>query len=98
MPAPENNGIGYVGSSDLRRVVCFDVNDGRIRWRTDVFGCPWGRPLVTGKFIYAGLAAEEPYMIRHEAGLVALDRLATRKPAERHAPRLPDRVTLRRAN
>lgn len=88
VPAPENNGVGYVGSSDLRRVVSFDVTDGRILWRTDVFGCPWGRPLVTEKFVYAGLAAEEPYMIRHEAGIVALDR-ATGKIAWRLAAPKP---------
>lgn len=74
VPAPENNGRAYIGSSDLRRVVCFDANEGRIVWRTDVFGSPWGRPLVTEKFVYAAMAAEVPYMIRHEGGLAALDR------------------------
>lgn len=74
VPAPENNGVAYIGSSDLRRVTSFDVNTGRILWRTDVFGSSWGRPLVTEKFIYAALCAEEPYMIRHQGGLAALDR------------------------
>jgi len=78
VPAPENNGLAYIGSSDLRRVVCFDAHAGRILWRTDVFGSPWGRPLVTDKFIYAAMAAEVPYMIRHEGGIAALDRASGR--------------------
>jgi outer membrane protein assembly factor BamB len=89
VPAPENNGVAYIGSSDLRRVTAFDANTGRILWRTDVFGSSWGRPLVTEKTIYVALCAEEPYAIRHQGGLAALDRasgklmwrLATPNPA-----------------
>jgi outer membrane protein assembly factor BamB len=68
------DGLGYVGSSDLRRVVSFDPKDGRIVWRTDVYGAPWGRPLVTDRYVYDGASAIVPYMTRHEGGLVALDR------------------------
>ncbi len=84
VPAPENNGVAYIGSSDLRRVTCFDAASGRILWRTDVFGSSWGRPLVTEKFVYVALCAEEPYPIRHQGGLAALDR-ATGKLAWRLA-------------
>lgn len=74
VPAPEQNGVAYIGSSDLRRVTCFDAKSGRILWRTDVYGSSWGRPLVTEKCVYAALCAEEPYPIRHQGGLAALDR------------------------
>lgn len=87
--APENNGVAYIGSSDLRRVTCLDANDGRILWRTDVFGSPWGRPLVTDKFVYAALTAEEPYMIRHQGGLAALDRATGRLVWRLAAPNPP---------
>jgi outer membrane protein assembly factor BamB len=68
------DGLGYVGSSDLRRVVSFDPKDGRIVWRTDVYGAPWGRPVVTDRYVYDGASAIVPYMTRHSGGLVALDR------------------------
>ena len=72
----------YIGTSDLRRTICYDSKDGRVIWRTDVYGWNWGRPLVTEKFVYVGAAAGKPYVIRHDASLVALDR-ATGKIAWR---------------
>jgi outer membrane protein assembly factor BamB len=68
------DGHFYLGSSDLRRVGCYDPADGRIVWRTDVFGWAWGRPLVTAKHVYAATAGVAPYEIRHAAALCALDR------------------------
>jgi outer membrane protein assembly factor BamB len=73
-----SDGLGYIGASDLRRVTCFDPKDGRIVWRTDVFGAPWGRPIVTGKYVYDGTADYTPYNIRHVGGVVALDRTSGR--------------------
>lgn len=73
-PTEGPDGLAYIGSSDLRRVMCFDPKDGRIVWRTDVFGAPWGKPLVTDRFVYDGASAIVPYMTRHAGGLVALDR------------------------
>ena len=64
----------YIGSSDLRRVTCYDPKDGRVVWRTDVYGWTWGQPLVTEKVIYAGVAGGGPYFIRHVPSLTALDR------------------------
>jgi outer membrane protein assembly factor BamB len=77
-PSPENDGVAYIGSSDLRRVTSFDANAGRILWRTDVFGCPWGRPLVTDKFVYVATIGSKPYPMRHEAAIVALERATGR--------------------
>ncbi|HEY0372647.1 MAG TPA: PQQ-binding-like beta-propeller repeat protein [Thermoanaerobaculia bacterium] len=64
----------YIGSSDLRRVSCYDPKDGRLVWRTDVFGWSWGRPAVTDKLVYVGVAGGSPYPIRHVPSLTALDR------------------------
>lgn len=64
----------YIGSSDLRRVTAYDPQDGRVVWRTDVFGWNWGRPLVTEKLIYVGVAGGSPYSIRHVPSLTALNR------------------------
>jgi outer membrane protein assembly factor BamB len=64
----------YIGSSDLRRVSCYDPKDGRLVWRTDVYGWNWGRPAVTEKVVYAGVAGGSPYPIRHVPSLTALDR------------------------
>jgi outer membrane protein assembly factor BamB len=71
---PYRDGLAYIGSSDLRRVSCIDPKDRRIVWRTDVFGAPWGRPVVTEKFVYAGAESIQPYMIRPVGGFCALDR------------------------
>ena len=68
------NSLAYIGSSDLRRITCFDPKDGRIIWKTDVFGDPWGKPVLTEKFLYDGTGAIVPYEMREEGGVVALDR------------------------
>jgi outer membrane protein assembly factor BamB len=76
------DGVLYVGSSDLGRVSALDPADGRVLWRSDVFGWTFGTPLVTDKRIYAGAAGGTPYFTRHVAGFCVLDR-ATGKVVER---------------
>jgi outer membrane protein assembly factor BamB len=66
-------GVVYVGSSDLTRVSAIDGKDGRILWRSNVFGWAWGTPLLDGGRIFIGVAGVEPYFIRHVAGVAALD-------------------------
>ena len=68
------DGLAYIGSSDLRRITCFDPKDGRIVWRTDFFGDPWGKPVLSAKYLYDGTSALTPYLMREEGGVVALDR------------------------
>ena len=68
------DGMLYIGSSDLRRVSAIDPHDGRIAWRTDVFGSPWGRPALAGRRLYIGAVGTEPYAVRHLGSLVAIDR------------------------
>lgn len=68
------DGKGYVGSSDLRRVTCFDPADGRVIWRSDVLGCPWGTVAVTNTRVYAATMGASEYVMRHVGGFVALDR------------------------
>jgi len=76
--------LAYIGASDLRRVTCFDPVEGRINWRTDVYGWAWGRPAVTDEFVYIGVAGGSPYDMRHLPSLTALDRhsgaIAWRRP------------------
>lgn len=66
--------LAYIGSSDLRRVTAFDPADGRLAWRTDVYGWSWGAPVVTASSVYVATAGIEPYEIRHVAAFTALDR------------------------
>ncbi|MBX7222234.1 MAG: PQQ-binding-like beta-propeller repeat protein [Blastocatellia bacterium] len=73
-PVPAGDGLFYIGSSDLRRVSLIDSKDGRVLWRTDVYGWSWPRPLVTEKYVIAGAIGVEPYVIRHFGSLSALDR------------------------
>jgi outer membrane protein assembly factor BamB len=68
------DGVIYVGSSDLRRVSAVDPADGRVIWRSDVYGWTWGTPLVTEKYIYAAAAGGTPYFVRHQASFSVLER------------------------
>lgn len=81
-PVLGDNGLGYVGTSDYRRVTCFDPADGRVVWRTDIFGWCWNQPVLTARHVYVSAGGTIPYDIRHEGGLTALDR-ATGKIAWR---------------
>lgn len=76
--------LAYIGASDLRRITCFEPNAGRVLWRTDVYGWAWGRPALTDRFIYMGVAGGSPYFIRHVPSLTALNRstgkIAWRRP------------------
>jgi len=80
--ATVNDSVLYVGSSDLGRVSALDPKDGRVLWRTDVFGWTFGTPLVTADRVYAGAAGGTPYFIPHAAGFCVLDR-ATGKLLQR---------------
>lgn len=64
----------YIGSSDLRRISAIDPVDGRVLWRTDIYGWAWGRPAVTETTIYAAAVGYSPYEIRQLGSLTALDR------------------------
>ncbi len=81
------DGILYVGSSDLRRVSAIRPEDGKVLWRSDVYGWTFGTPLLVGDRIFVGAAGGEPYFIHHVASFSALDR-ATGRLLRRHP--LPD--------
>lgn len=72
------DGVIYIGSSDLRRVSAIDPVDGRVLWRSDVYGWTWGTPLVTARHLYVGAAGGAPYFVRHAASLNQLDRASGR--------------------
>jgi len=83
-------GTIYIGASDLRRVSAIDPTDGRVLWRSDVFGWSWGTPLVAGERIYAGAAGGTPYFLRHVAGFAVLDRATGRMLERWPIPDSPD--------
>jgi outer membrane protein assembly factor BamB len=78
------DGTIYIGSSDLRRVSAIDPADGKVKWRSDVYGWTFGTPLVDGDRIHVGAAGGTPYMFRHLASYTTLDRasgrILTRRP------------------
>lgn len=80
------DGTIYIGSSDLRRVSAIDPRDGKVRWRTDVFGWTFGTPLVIGDRIHVGAAGGTPYFIPHHASYNVLDRKTGRILARRELP------------
>lgn len=72
--APAEGSLFYFGSSDLRRVALMDVRDGRVLWRTDVFGWAWARPVVHNNQLFVSTVGARPYQIRHLGALTAIDR------------------------
>lgn len=72
-PVPWKDKV-YIGSSDERAVSCYDPKDGKLVWRTDVYGWAWGRPVVTEKHVYAAAGGVAPYPIRHVGGICKIDR------------------------
>ena len=72
------DGLFYIGSSDLRRVSLIDSKDGRVVWRTDVYGWAWPRPAVSGELVYQSAIGVRPYQMRHLGSLTALDRQSGR--------------------
>lgn len=63
----------FIGASDLRRVSRIDAADGRVLWRSDVFGLPWARPAVSGGRVFASVSGYTPYQMRHLGSFTALD-------------------------
>ncbi len=55
-------------------VSALDPTNGKVLWRTDVYGWTFGTPLLVGDKVFAGAAGGEPYFIRHVASLSVLDR------------------------
>lgn len=73
-------GVAYIGSSDLRRVSAIAPTDGRVLWRTDVFGWSWGTPLVTDKRIYVCAAGGNAHLASFNVLDRATGRLLQRRP------------------
>jgi outer membrane protein assembly factor BamB len=69
-------GTLFVGASDYRRVTAFDAATGRVRWAADVGGMTWGTPALGTRTVYAATASQRyaGTVIRHDGGIVALDR------------------------
>jgi outer membrane protein assembly factor BamB len=81
--APDKETRFFIGSSDMRRVSYMDAKDGRVIWRTDVFGWPWATPEVAGDRVFISAAGAtpyrasmgaKPYPLRDLGSLSALDR------------------------
>ncbi len=89
----EFGGRIYIGASDLRRVTCLEPKNGRVVWRTDVYGWAWARPLVTEKIVYIGTGGSEPYQMRHLPSMTALDRKTGKIVWRWPMPKLPGVLT-----
>jgi outer membrane protein assembly factor BamB len=83
------DGVLYVGSSDLRRVSALAPENGRVLWRTDVYGWTFGTPLLVGDRIFAGAAGGTPYFIPHVASFSMLDRKTGRLLRRFPLPEVP---------
>jgi outer membrane protein assembly factor BamB len=71
---PAGGSLFLFGSSDLRRVSLMDSKDGRVIWRTDVFGWAWPRPTLDANTVFVSTVGGSPYQMRHLGALSALDR------------------------
>ncbi len=64
----------YIGGSDSRRIRVLDPRDGRELWAAQVWGWPWGTPLVTGDTVYYATAGTPTYFVTPYPSIGALDR------------------------
>lgn len=83
------DGTAYVGSSDAAAVFAYDVASGRRLWAADAHGWSWGQPAVGPGRVYAGTSSQVGYPVKHEGGVVALDR-ATGAVVWRFSTAAPD--------
>jgi outer membrane protein assembly factor BamB len=88
-PTPGEGSLFYIGSSDMRRLSLIDSADGRVLWRTDVFGWAWPQPLVTKDHLYMSVIGAVPYQMRHLGSLTALDRATGKILWRRPMPEWP---------
>ena len=81
---PDHGTLFFIGSSDMRRISYMDAKDGRVLWRTDVYGWPWATPEVAADRVFVSVAGVWPYFtgvdpvvpypMHHLGSLSALDR------------------------
>jgi outer membrane protein assembly factor BamB len=71
---PAGGTLFLFGSSDLRRVALMDAADGRVLWRTDVYGWAWPKPILAHDLVLVSAIDVRPYQMRHLGSLSALDR------------------------
>jgi eukaryotic-like serine/threonine-protein kinase len=67
------NGIVYVGSSDLRKVFAFDAATGKIVWNSAVPGDTWSSPFFKSGTLYIGLATYGNFSTKNSGALLAID-------------------------
>jgi outer membrane protein assembly factor BamB len=87
-PATIREGTAYVGSSDAALLSAFDATSGRTRWDLDVMGWAWGQPAVSDTRVYIGTAGAAKYPVRHQPGVLGVDR-ATGRVAWRFQSQAP---------
>lgn len=71
---PADGSRFFIGSSDLRRISYVDATDGRVLYRTDVYGVANARPALTESTLFGGAVGFAPYNIRHLGSFFAMDR------------------------
>lgn len=76
--APADGSRFFFGSSDLRRLQYIDAADGRVIWRSDVYGWAWPRPLPTRDRVFMSTVGVNPYEFKQLGAFTALDRATGR--------------------
>jgi len=75
---PADGSRFFIGSSDLRRVQYIDAADGRVIWRSDVYGWAWPRPLPMNERVFVSTVGVTPYEFKQLGAFTALDRTTGR--------------------
>jgi eukaryotic-like serine/threonine-protein kinase len=68
-----DNGVVYIGSSDLKRVFAFDAATGKVKWSCAVPGDTWSSPFYQAGTLYIGLATYGNFTTRNSGALLAID-------------------------
>jgi outer membrane protein assembly factor BamB len=73
-PVTIRNDAAFVGSSDAALLTAFDAATGHTRWALDVMGWAWGQPAASDTRVYIGTAGMAKYPVRHQPGVLGVDR------------------------
>jgi len=85
----ENDNVFYIGSSDNKQLMKFDVNTGKPLWTFNTKGWAWGTPTYSNGLVYLGATGADSHWTTVQRGFFAVD-AATGKERWNYPPKSID--------
>jgi len=68
--------MAYIGSSDAQVLTALDLDRHEPTWQFDTGGSAWARPVVSDAAVFIGSVGVAGYIVDHQAGFFAVDRIS----------------------